>query len=91
MEAVLVPYWGYPAESGNCHRPPQIDTSVNHSSHRCSSFNEFLNTSGMSVDPDENPSLKSFQFESTSFDHPVYIVFSSGRYLQPSLIGVRCY
>ncbi len=87
-QVVLVPYWDYPAESVNCRRSPQIDTSVNSiSSHRYSSFNEFLNTSGMSVNPDENPSFfKAFKFESTLFDHPAYIVFTSGTYLQHSLI-----
>ncbi len=83
MEVVLVPYWGFPSESSaNCSPPPpKIDTSVNHSLHCFSSFNTFLNTSGVSMDPDETtPSVK-LEFEPTSFDHPVYIVFTSGMYI----------
>ncbi len=82
IQVVLVPYWGFPAESVNYH-PPQIDTttmSVNPSSLQCPFFLEFLNTSEISSDPNESPSVK-LEFESTSFDHPVYIVFSSGMYV----------
>ncbi len=83
MQVVLVPYWSFPSESSaKCSPSPQkIDTNVNHSSQYFSYFYTFLNTSGLSMDPDETtPSVK-LEFEPTSFDHPVYIAFSSGMYI----------